>query len=54
MITHVLDTSAVLAHYFDEAGSAEVNALLLVSDLAAIPESIVRQARLPEKVEREA
>ena len=29
MITHVLDTSAVLAHYFDEAGSTEVNDLLL-------------------------
>jgi len=26
-ITHLLDTSAILAHYFDEPGAAEVNAL---------------------------
>lgn len=28
MITHVLDTSAILAHYFDEPGAEQVNALL--------------------------
>lgn len=26
-LTHLLDTSALLAHYFDEAGGAEVDAL---------------------------
>lgn len=26
-ITHLLDTSAILAHYFDEAGAAEVDAI---------------------------
>lgn len=26
-ITHLLDTSAILAHYFDEAGAAEVDAV---------------------------
>ena len=27
VITHILDTSALLAHYFDEPGAAEVNAI---------------------------
>lgn len=26
-ITHILDTSAILAHYFDEPGAAEVDAI---------------------------
>jgi predicted nucleic acid-binding protein len=26
-VTHLLDTSALLAHYFDEAGAAEVDAI---------------------------
>lgn len=26
-VTHLLDTSAILAHYFDEPGAAEVNAI---------------------------
>ncbi len=28
MITHVFDTSAILAHYFEEPGADQVNALL--------------------------
>ena len=27
VITHILDTSAILAHYFDEPGAAEVDAI---------------------------
>ena len=27
IVTHLLDTSALLAHYFDEAGAAEVDAI---------------------------
>ncbi len=33
MITHVLDTSAILAHYFDEPGADLVNALLVDNTL---------------------
>ena len=36
MITHVLDTSALLAHYLREPGADDVNAILAdVADLAA-------------------
>jgi predicted nucleic acid-binding protein len=33
MITHVFDTSAILAHYFDEPGAEQVNAMLADTSL---------------------
>lgn len=65
MITHVLDTSAILAHYLNEPGADDVNAILaqgpeaagssliglveLRGRLATIPSSLVRQLVLPPK-----
>ena len=51
MITHVLDTSAILAHYLCEPGAGDVNALLAHRDphMATIPTSLVSQQMLPPK-----
>lgn len=53
-ITHLLDTSALLAHYFDEPGAAEVDAIWQESDnkpaicVLSVPEL---KTRLREEVD---
>jgi PIN domain nuclease of toxin-antitoxin system len=51
VITHILDSSAVLAHYLREPGSSEVNALFQSSSLmgvcvASYPEIKIRLIEL--------
>lgn len=50
-VTHILDTSAILAHYFDEPGAAEVDAIWRIADphMDGLPSDAVRQLRLPDK-----
>lgn len=61
MITHLLDTSAILAHYFDEPGAAEVDALwqtpgnrmgLCVLSLPEMKTRLQEEVPDPEEVER--